>query len=125
MSAALATKAAVTRGPLVRPIRLMIVDDSMVARAVLSRMVEVGGGIEIAAVAGTAEDALEALGHVTVDVILLDLEMPGAGGLGKLPEILAAARGARVLVVSSLAEDGGAATLEALAQGAADTLLKP
>nr|WP_168070952.1 chemotaxis protein CheB [Sphingomonas kaistensis] len=103
----------------------MIVDDSMVARAVLSRMVELGGGIEISAVAGTAEDAVEALARVSVDVILLDLEMPGAGGLSKLPEIIAAARGARVLVVSSLAEDGAAATVTALAQGAADTLLKP
>ena len=103
----------------------MIVDDSMVARAVLSRMVELGGGIEIAAVAGTAEDAVDALAHVAVDVIMLDLEMPGAGGLSKLPEIIKAARGARVLVVSSLAEDGGAATVAALAQGAADTLLKP
>ncbi len=108
-----------------RNIRLMIVDDSMVARAVLTRMVELGGGIEISAVAGTAEDAVEALAHVSVDVILLDLEMPGAGGLSKLPEIIAAARGARVLVVSSLAEDGAAATVSALAQGAADTLLKP
>lgn len=108
-----------------RNIRLMIVDDSMVARAVLSRMVELGGGIEISAVAGTAEDAVEALAHVSVDVILLDLEMPGAGGLSKLPEIIAAARGARVLVVSSLAEEGAKATVRALAQGAADTLLKP
>lgn len=108
-----------------RNIRLMIVDDSVVARAVLTRMVELGGGIEIAAVAGTAEDAVEALAHVSVDVILLDLEMPGAGGLGKLPEIIATARGARVLVVSSLAEDGAAATVAALAAGAADTLLKP
>lgn len=103
----------------------MIVDDSMVARAVLSRMVELAGGIEISAVAGTAEDAVDALAHVAVDVILLDLEMPGAGGLSKLPEIIAVARGARVLVVSSLAEDGAAATVSALAQGAADTLLKP
>lgn len=125
MSAALASKAAVLVEPQPRPIRLMIVDDSMVARAVLSRMVEVGGGIEIAAVAGTAEDAVEALAHVRVDVILLDLEMPGAGGLKKLPEILERARGARVLIVSSLAEEGAAETVQALALGAADTLLKP
>jgi two-component system chemotaxis response regulator CheB len=108
-----------------RNIRLMIVDDSMVARAVLTRMVELGGGIEISAVAGTAEDAVDALAHVSVDVILLDLEMPGAGGLGKLPEIIAKARGARVLVVSSRADEGAAATVAALALGAADTLLKP
>ena len=55
--------------PSARPIRLMIVDDSMVARAVLSRMVESVGGFEIVAVAGTAEDAIEALGQVRVDVI--------------------------------------------------------
>jgi two-component system, chemotaxis family, protein-glutamate methylesterase/glutaminase len=103
----------------------MIVDDSMVARAVLSRMVEVGGGFEIAAVAGTAEDAIEALAFVRVDVILLDLEMPGAGGLRMLPDIIAAARGARILIVSSLAEEGASETVQALALGAADTLLKP
>jgi NADPH2:quinone reductase len=59
-------------------IRLMIVDDSMVARAVLTRMLEADGGFEIVAVAGTAEDAIDALAQVRVDIILLDLEMPGA-----------------------------------------------
>ena len=103
----------------------MIVDDSMVARAVLSRMIESDGGFEIAAVAGTAEAAIEALGHVRVDVILLDLEMPGAGGLKSIPGILKAARGAQVLIVSSLAEEGAEETVAALALGAADTLPKP
>lgn len=103
----------------------MIVDDSMVARAVLSRMVETDGAFEIAAVAGTAEDAIDALQYVRVDVILLDLEMPGAGGLSNLPRIIGAARGARVMIVSSLAEDGAEETIAALAMGAADTLPKP
>ena len=61
--------------------RLMIVDDSIVARAVLGRMIESDGGFEIVAVAGTAEDAIALLGRVRVYVILLDLEMLGAGGL--------------------------------------------
>ena len=108
-----------------RRIRLMIVDDSMVARAVLSRMVESDDDFEIAAVAGTAEDAIEALHAVQVDVILLDLEMPGAGGLKSIPPILAAAGGARVMIVSSLADDGAEETVAALALGAADTLPKP
>ena len=103
----------------------MIVDDSMVARAVLSRMVESDGAFEIAAVAGSAEDAVDALQHVRVDIILLDLEMPGAGGLQALPRIIEAARGARVMIVSSLAEDGAEETIKALAMGAADTLPKP
>jgi len=103
----------------------MVVDDSMVARAVLSRMIEVDDGFEIVAVAGTAEDAITALGQVRVDIVLLDLEMPGAGGLKSIPKILAAARGAKVLIVSSLAEEGAEETVAALALGAADTLPKP
>ncbi len=108
-----------------RPIKLMIVDDSMVARAVLSRIIDADGGFEIAGIAGTAEDCIEALGQVMVDIVLLDLEMPGAGGLKSIPRILEAAKGAKVLIVSSLAEEGAEETVAALALGAADTLPKP
>jgi len=103
----------------------MIVDDSTVARAVLSRMVESDPAFEITAVAGTAEDAIEALGECRVDVVVLDLEMPGAGGLKSIPRIIAAAAGAKVMIVSSLAEDGAEQTVAALALGAADTMPKP
>jgi two-component system chemotaxis response regulator CheB len=107
------------------PIRLMIVDDSEVARAVLSRMVSAHADFEIVATAGNAKDALDALKAVRCDIILLDVEMPGASGLEALPEILAAGQGARVLIVSSLAEHGAETTLRALAEGAADALPKP
>jgi two-component system chemotaxis response regulator CheB len=103
----------------------MIVDDSTVARAVLSRMVESDPVFEITAVAGTAEDAIEALGECRVDIVLLDLEMPGAGGLKSIPRIIAAAAGAKVMIVSSVAEDGAEQTVAALALGAADTMPKP
>jgi len=103
----------------------MIVDDSMVARAVLSRMIESDGAFEIAAVAGTAEDAIDALNEVRVDIVLLDLEMPGEGGLKSIPRIIRAAAGAKVMIVSSLAEEGAEQTVAALALGAADTLPKP
>ena len=103
----------------------MIVDDSTVARAVLSRMVESDPAFEIAGVAGTAEDAIDALAECRVDVVLLDLEMPGAGGLKSIPRIIAAACGAKVMIVSSLAEDGAEHTVAALALGAADTMPKP
>ncbi|HET9810927.1 MAG TPA: chemotaxis protein CheB [Sphingomicrobium sp.] len=108
-----------------RRIRLMIVDDSMIARAVLSRIVESDNSFEIAAVAGTAEDAIDALATVKVDIILLDLEMPGAGGLKMIPNILEAAGGARVMIVSSLADEGKESTVAALALGAADAMPKP
>src|SRR5438552_1545845 len=108
-----------------RRIRLMIVDDSTVARAVLSRMVESDPTFEITAVAGTAEDAIEALGECRVDVVVLDLEMPGAGGLKSIPRIIAAAAGAKIMIVSSLADEGAEQTVAALALGAADTMPKP
>lgn len=111
--------------PTRRRIRLMIVDDSTVARAVLSRMVESDPAFEILAVAGTAEDAIEALNQVRVDIIILDLEMPGAGGLKSIPRIIAAAAGAKIMIVSSLAEEGAEQTVAALALGAADTMPKP
>jgi two-component system chemotaxis response regulator CheB len=108
-----------------RRIKIMIVDDSTVARAVLSRMIESDPAFEITAIAGTAEAALEALGECRVDIVLLDLEMPGAGGLKSIPRIIAAAAGAKVMIVSSLAEDGAEQTISALALGAADTMPKP
>ena len=107
------------------PLRVMIVDDSAVARAVLSRMIACQEDFEIVATAGCAAEALDALKVVRADVILLDVEMPGASGLEALPEILRAGRGARVLIVSSMAEDGAETTVRALADGATDTLPKP
>jgi two-component system chemotaxis response regulator CheB len=103
----------------------MVVDDSTVARAVLSRMIESDPAFEITAVADSAEAAIEALGECRVDIVILDLEMPGAGGLKSIPRILAAAGGAKVMIVSSLAEEGAEATVAALGLGAADTLPKP
>lgn len=112
-------------GPAAPPVRLMIVDDSEVARAVLSRMVAVHDEFEIVATAGNARDALDALKTVSVDIIILDVEMPGASGLEALPEIIRAGQGARVLIVSSMAEHGAETSVRALALGAADALPKP
>lgn len=111
--------------PAKTPIKLMVVDDSKVARAVLSRMLSAHDGLEVVAQAGNAREALTTLKKVKVDIVLLDVEMPGTSGLEALPDILSSGDGARVLVVSSLCEDGAESAMKALALGATDTLPKP
>lgn len=106
-------------------IRVMIVDDSLIARTVLRKMIEQTADLVLLAMANCAEDAIEKLSQVEVDIILLDLEMPGMGGLAALPEILVRAGGAQVIVISSLTAEGAEATVAALSMGAADTILKP
>lgn len=107
------------------PPRVLIVDDSVVARAVIARAVEQGGRFSVAGAVSSAAAALDFLRHTRVEGIVLDIQMPGVTGLVALPDLIAAGRGAKVLIVSSSASDGAAATIEALALGAADTLVKP
>ncbi|MET3825948.1 two-component system chemotaxis response regulator CheB [Sphingomonas sp. PvP055] len=104
---------------------VLIVDDSVVARAMISRAIEASGRFAVAGAVPNAPAALRFLRESQVDVIVLDIEMPGVTGLVALPDLIVAGRGAKVLIVSSVASDGAAATIEALAQGAADTLVKP
>ncbi len=108
-----------------RPIRLMIVDDSIVARSVFQTILADHSEFEIVATASTADQALARLADARVDIVLLDLAMPGMDGFAALPAILARGRGARVLVVSTSAGDGADACVRALTLGAADTLEKP
>jgi two-component system chemotaxis response regulator CheB len=107
------------------PLKLMIVDDSQVARAVLSRMIGAFADFEVVATAGDAAEALRLLPSTAVDIVLLDVEMPGTSGLEALPEIVRLGRGARVLIVSAFCDSDSDAAVLALAPGAAETLSKP
>lgn len=106
-------------------VRVFVIDDSSTVRAIFSRLVSATPGLELAGSASSAEEALLQLGRLKVHVILLDLEMPGMGGMRALPEILKRVPDVRIMVVSTLTSVGAEKTVEALASGAADTLLKP
>ncbi|MEG3124667.1 chemotaxis protein CheB [Sphingomonas sp. GB1N7] len=110
--------------PTVLP-KILIVDDSAVARAVIGRMIEASRRFALAGTVPDVQAALAFLKTQRVDAILLDIEMPGIDGLTALPDLIVAGEGAKVLVVSSSCDDGGAATIQALSLGAADTLVKP
>ena len=105
--------------------RVLIVDDSVVARASIGRMIEGTARFEVAGSVSDARSAMAFLAHERVDVVLLDIAMPGTDGLTALPELMRVARGAKVLIVSSSAEEGAVETIQALSLGAADTLVKP
>ncbi len=107
------------------PTRVLLVDDSLVSRAIVSRILDDAGGFTVAASCARATDALDFLGGASVDLILLDLDMPGMGGLDALPLLIERARGARVLVFSANCPRGGAIERRALALGATETLEKP
>jgi two-component system chemotaxis response regulator CheB len=105
--------------------RILIVDDSVVARAVIARAVEASGRFAVSGAVPNARAALAYLESNRVEGIILDIQMPGIDGLTALPDLLVAGQGAKVLIVSSSAGEGAQATIEALALGAADTLVKP
>ncbi|MBL0925950.1 MAG: response regulator, partial [Sphingomonadaceae bacterium] len=103
----------------------MLVDDSIVARSIFGRVLGSHDEIDIVCEAEDSETALRELETNEVDIILLDIEMPKRSGLEALPDIQARSRGARILVVSSFAEENGPAAIQALSLGACDTLAKP
>jgi two-component system chemotaxis response regulator CheB len=106
-------------------IRVMIVDDSLTVRTIFRRMIESDPALQVAGTAGSAERAIAQLAGEPADVVLLDLEMPGMGGLQALPAILATPARPQVLVISSLTIDGAVHSLAALRMGTADTPPKP
>lgn len=106
-------------------IRVMVCDDSVVVRAALSRILESDPDIRVVARAGNGQVALDTLRRQSVDVVVLDIEMPVMDGMTALPLLLQAEPGLRVIVASTLTTRGAATALRALRLGAADYLPKP
>lgn len=106
------------------PIRVVVVDDSMLIRQVLKRILEEADDIEVVATAQDANVAREAIRETNPDVVTLDIEMPGMNGLDFL-ERLMRLKPTPVIMISTLTVQGAEATLTALERGAVDFHPKP
>jgi len=82
------------------PVRILLVDDHAVLRSGLRLLLEREEGLEPVGEAGTAEDAVRSLPRLMPDVVVIDIEMPGAGGIEGATEIRRRAPEARILVLS-------------------------
>ena len=108
-----------------RPIHVLVVDDSAVIRGLVVRALESDPTIVVSGTARHGEAALALLRREPVDVVILDVEMPIMDGLTALPHILKEFPHVRVIMASALTHAGADTTLEALALGAADYVAKP
>lgn len=104
------------------PVRLLVVDDHPVVRQGLRTFLETRPDFEVVGEAADGETAVAEAARLRPDVILMDLVMPGVGGLEAIGQIRAAEPRARILVLTSFASADQ--VLPALRAGAAGYLLK-
>jgi len=107
-----------------KPVRVMIVDDSATVRQVMSSVLAEAPGIEVVATASDPLFALEKMQRDWPDVLLLDVEMPRMDGITFLKKIMAM-RPTPVVICSTLTEAGTATAMEALSAGAVGIVTKP
>jgi len=103
-------------------IRVVVVDDHAVVRSGIKLLLDSHEGIDVVGEAGNAKDAIFRVREQTPDIILLDLVMPGEGGIEVLPKLLKEAPDAKVLVLSM--QDDPSYVRAAFAAGASGYVMK-
>ncbi len=106
-------------------IKVILVDDSAIVRALMARALTAEEGITIVANAANGARAIPLAMEHKPDVIILDIEMPEMDGLTALPHLLKTVAGVKVIMASSLTHGGAEITMRALAAGASDYIAKP
>lgn len=107
-----------------KDIRVLIVDDSELIRAMLKEILEHDPRITVVGVAVDPYDAREKIKQLNPDVLTLDVEMPKMNGISFLRNLMRL-HPLPVVMISTLTEEGAPATLQALELGAVDFLAKP
>jgi two-component system, chemotaxis family, protein-glutamate methylesterase/glutaminase len=108
-----------------RQIRVMVVDDAVVARSMMTRWVAAEPDMTTVAAVRSGREALDQLETADPDVILLDVDMPELDGITALPLFLGKRRDLVVIMVSTLTRRSAELSLRALALGATDYIPKP
>ncbi|MGI4894556.1 MAG: protein-glutamate methylesterase/protein-glutamine glutaminase [Janthinobacterium lividum] len=106
-------------------IRVLIVDDSVVVRRLVTDVLASDPALEVVGSAPNGQVALSKIAELSPDVVTLDIEMPVMDGLQTIKEIRKIHRRLPVIMFSTLTERGASATLEALSSGASDYVTKP
>jgi two-component system chemotaxis response regulator CheB len=114
----------------VDPIRVMVVDDSVVVRKIVTDVLSEDPAIEVVGTAVNGKVALAKLDQLKPDLVTMDIEMPELDGIQAVRGIRGGAGGAGrsripIIMFSTLTERGATATLDALAAGANDYVTKP
>jgi two-component system chemotaxis response regulator CheB len=105
-------------------VNVMVVDDSAFMRRAITKILENEADLHVVATARSGEEAIEKVTQFNPDVITMDVEMPGMGGLEAVRNIVAKDR-VPIIMVSSLTRDGAETTFRALELGAVDFIAKP
>jgi two-component system chemotaxis response regulator CheB len=106
-------------------IRVLVVDDAVVIRRLVSEELSADPALEVVGTAANGRIALARMTQVQPDVVILDVEMPEMDGLATLAELRKTYPRVPVVMFSSLTQRGAEATLDALALGASDYFPKP
>lgn len=123
MSLALAVPS--STGSQAAPFKVMLVDDSVVIRGMVTRWLEAESDIKVVASARTGRDAVNQVKRADPDVVVLDIEMPDLDGISALPLLLAEKRDLVIIMASTLTRRNAEISLKALSLGASDYIPKP
>jgi two-component system chemotaxis response regulator CheB len=107
-----------------RVITVLVTDDSAFMRRAIQKMLEKEPEIQVVGTAASGEEGVAMAERLNPDVVTMDVEMPGIGGL-EAARAIVERRGPPVIMVSALTRDGAETTLRALELGAVDFIPKP